>query len=427
MPDFYVNGTRGDDLAPGTYAQPVKTIFRATELAAEMPGGSGTIYVEPGIYDLASGENFPLLVPPRYGLEGTGFTDLPIIRYDGRARGSDGIVPFWNNVVLVAGTAVRNIVMEADPYTDIPPCTTMNAMQTIEDGVTVENVELRARSLDINDGFGFGIYGVGNRGLIQGIRFRAGGSEVLWEGGSCTLRRSSFDTAGAYFGDGDHTIETNTFVNAFLGVRPSTNARIFRNSFRDSAIGGGVIWVHGPPGTAADGPFIEDNVIRDCRFGISCEGRGTARFRRNSVERFSNIGVWIHGGSSPVFENNNRIRMPTDRFALVLKTGSDAFPSFEDTVFDSKLASPTGGRIFAMTGIELRSPVDFGGGGRSRGNNSFGMVYSWPIADIPGGGVIKAHNNLWPYYYGRLFNAAPGTVVEYDGARLDPDGWTAGR
>lgn len=422
MTDFYVNGATGDDSAPGTSAEPVKTIFCATELAAETPGDSGTIYVSAGIYDLANGDNFPLLVPPRFSLEGTSRIDLPVIRFDGRARGSDGVVPHWNNIVLAAGVAVRNIVIEADPYTDIPPCTTMSAVRAVMEGVTVENVEVRARDGDIERGFHVAISGGGNRGLLQEVRFQACRNGVIWNGGACDLTNSRFDTASAAFGEGDHSIASNTFVNSTVEIHSNTNVRVVRNTFQGDAEGVDcAIWVHGPPGVADDGPFIEENVIRDYRFGIICEGTGVAHFRMNTIERFSHQGVWIRNDAAPVFENSNRIGTPTDRHARLLTTERNAHPAFEYTVFDSRLASPMGGH--PLVSIVLHSPVDFGGGERSSGNNSFGMANSvaLSVADIPGGGIITAHNNLWPYLAPLFFNAAPGTRVETDGARLDPD------
>jgi hypothetical protein len=75
MADIYVNRRTGDDRNPGTPASPVKTILRATELAAEVPGSAGTIFVAPGVYNLDNGENFPLLVPPLYALEGESPSD----------------------------------------------------------------------------------------------------------------------------------------------------------------------------------------------------------------------------------------------------------------------------------------------------------------------------------------------------------------
>lgn len=424
MTDFYVNGAAGDDGASGrSLSEPVKTIFHATELAAGTPGDSGTIYVSPGVYDLANDDNFPLLVPPRFSLEGTGTspTDLPVIRFDGQARGSDGIVPWWNNIVLAAGVAVRNIVIEADPYTDAPPCTTMNAVMALVEGVTLENVEVRASDGDIERGFGVAVMGLGNSGHLRGVRFQACGIGVIWDGGACDLRDSTFDTAGASFREGDHSIESNTFVNSTVGIRSNTNARVVGNEFRGDPGGETcAIWVNGPPGAADDGPFIEVNTIRDYRYGIICEGAGVARFRMNTIERFFVTGVYIMNYAAPVFVNN-RISTPANLHARLLMTGLNAHPAFEDTVFDSRLASPMVGD--PLISIWLRSPVDFGGGERSSGNNSFGRVNSDapPVADIPGGGVITAHNNLWPYPATLFFDVAPGTRVETDGERRDPD------
>jgi hypothetical protein len=243
-------------------------------------------------------------------------------------------------------------------------------------------------------------------------------------GGACTLERSFFDTATVSMGEGDHRVTANDFENASLHLQPGTNARVYRNTFRDITLGMFAIAVRGERGASAEGPFIDDNTIRDCLFGITCEGLGSSTFRMNLIERFGTIGILVQSGATPVFRNNNRIRSPMGIFTLLLETRGAAYPAFEDTEFNSFLPDTLDGAAAAMTAIRLATLVDFGGGGRSRGNNSFGNVAYMSRADIPGGGTIKAHNNLWPYVGGRLFATAPGTTVEYDGARLDPDGWT---
>jgi hypothetical protein len=86
MVDFHVDRNTGNDGASGSATQPVRTISRATELAAETLGATGSIYVAPGEYDLSIGELFPILVPPRFSLEGTSRTDRPVIRFEATTR-----------------------------------------------------------------------------------------------------------------------------------------------------------------------------------------------------------------------------------------------------------------------------------------------------------------------------------------------------
>jgi hypothetical protein len=64
--DWCVNAVTGNDGNAGTFASPFKTITHA--LAAAL--GTQTVYVAPGLYDVANGETFPLVVPPSVTLLG---------------------------------------------------------------------------------------------------------------------------------------------------------------------------------------------------------------------------------------------------------------------------------------------------------------------------------------------------------------------
>ena len=212
----------------------------------------------------------------------------PIIRFDGRAYGpGGGRRAFWNAVVLVAGAAVRHVVIESDPFAEIPPCTAMIGIVANEEGVSLEDIEVRSRSLRGEDGLAAGIDGYGNRGQVRNVRFRTGAGQFFWFEGACDLSGSTFENAGVALGEGNHVVSFNDFSSSSLILAPNSHARAHSNRFHDSPAGWPAIIIRGTPGAAADGPFIEENTIRDCLSGIICEGPGTARFRRNSIERFS--------------------------------------------------------------------------------------------------------------------------------------------
>lgn len=63
-PDLYVDGASGSDTNLGTETAPFKTITYALSVAKE----GNVVEVEPGTYDIASGETFPLHVPARVEL-----------------------------------------------------------------------------------------------------------------------------------------------------------------------------------------------------------------------------------------------------------------------------------------------------------------------------------------------------------------------
>ncbi len=56
---LYVNATSGSDTAPGTQAAPFKTLTRALQ---NVSAGT-TVKLAPGLYNAASGETFPIMVP----------------------------------------------------------------------------------------------------------------------------------------------------------------------------------------------------------------------------------------------------------------------------------------------------------------------------------------------------------------------------
>src|SRR5438132_13610071 len=56
---FYVNSA-GSDMNPGTQTSKFKTITKAMSVATR---SGTTVQVDPGLYDVANGETFPITVP----------------------------------------------------------------------------------------------------------------------------------------------------------------------------------------------------------------------------------------------------------------------------------------------------------------------------------------------------------------------------
>ena len=59
MAQLYVNPTSGTDTAPGTQSAPFKTVTRALQAIS----AGTTIKLAPGLYNTASGETFPIIIP----------------------------------------------------------------------------------------------------------------------------------------------------------------------------------------------------------------------------------------------------------------------------------------------------------------------------------------------------------------------------
>jgi hypothetical protein len=63
---LYINPVSGSDTAPGTQAAPFKTVTRALQ---NVSAGT-TLKLAPGLYNAASGETFPLVIPAEVILSG---------------------------------------------------------------------------------------------------------------------------------------------------------------------------------------------------------------------------------------------------------------------------------------------------------------------------------------------------------------------
>src|SRR5439155_882254 len=64
---FYVNASAGSDMNPGTQTSKFKTITKAMSVATR---SGTTVQVDPGLYDVANGEIFPITLPAGVLLKG---------------------------------------------------------------------------------------------------------------------------------------------------------------------------------------------------------------------------------------------------------------------------------------------------------------------------------------------------------------------
>src|SRR5438309_4620843 len=96
---FYVNASAGSDMNPGTQTSKFKTITKAMSVATR---SGTTVQVDPGLYDVANGETFPITVPAGVLLKGDETTWGGATSIDGGGLASG--LPSTVAVALLPGT-----------------------------------------------------------------------------------------------------------------------------------------------------------------------------------------------------------------------------------------------------------------------------------------------------------------------------------
>lgn len=415
MPDYYVNITTGQDSNPGTLDLPVATITRATELAAESDLATGTIHVEPGTYGLR--EVFPILVPPRFGLEGNGSSaEDTRIEFTGTVRGTS-----YHGVAIQGGASVRNLTIVADPPAFDPiTCSFSVGLSVRIDGCQVEDVidKLSETAAVDSSSFGDGIYIDGADAVLNHVISEKSGIIAVncnAEIRGCKVTNGSVGVGG---NGGATIVEDCIFRDGSLSVGLGTETII-----RGNTVNGGRISITGDSRLPAErGPTIRLNRVFGGMSGIRWQGTGYALIENNTIQA-SRWTVTINTGgfggmASPFFRINTfHLSNHSDPFSLVrsdclLKVTRSSNPGFEANTFiiDSS-ALPL--RPFVVEG-----PADFGGGERrSLGNNHFGRIWGGHM-NFDYAGMIFARHNFWQvlppqYHSGRR------TTVDTEGARLD--------
>lgn len=411
MPDYYVDRATGRDSNPGTLSSPVATITRATELAAEDDRATGIIYIEPGVY--TTGEDFPILIPPTFGLEGRGSApDDCRIEFTGVVMDTS-----YKGVAVQAGAFIKNISIQAVPPASAPiSCNYSIGLMVKVDGCRVENFNVKLSETAPTDAVGFGT-GVAIDGVdatatqvhVQDTMFLALDTDAGIT--DCEVTNGCLAAANR----GRMTIEQCRLRNAAICVGTGTEARVERN-----ALNPGWFLVNGqrsPRG--GPGPTIRGNWALGGKRGMSCVGEGNSTIEMNVVQA-SDWALSVSLGASPFFRGNGfELYNLTASFAefrgrYVLRVGPGCDPAFESNRLN---------RISRAVGLyhqmfRVAGPADFGGGPRgSAGANTFGIGIATPDFTYPGD--IYARNNFW-YVLPPVFRKGERTIVHTEGAMLDP-------
>ena len=410
MPDYYVNPTTGNDGNPGTSTSPVRTITRATELAAEVDRATGTIFLDPGTYSAL--EVFPIEVPPLFGLEGRGRTPN-----DCRIEFTGGVS---DSVAIQAGVSVRNLTVVAAPPPGTPlACSRSIGISIRVDGCELENVGIKLNESEPDDGLTFG---TGIR--IEGADITASQVHVertdlvASDSDSLITNCSAINGIINAVSEGATRIENCSLLNSRIGASYTTNAVIEGNTLTGGGMGAGGA---GAGFSTEVRPTFRNNIVRNAIYeGLSFSGPGNALVEMNTISAKRRT-VSILNGASPFMRNNTFELLNLDgdyRFTeehLLWVTGARGSPGpgFEGNIFI------LGHGVFPLKPMWIESAADFGGGIRSLGMNYFRLPTGFFINfDHPG--LIYARDNFWNYLPTQYWTG-PDTTVDTEGARLDPE------
>ena len=409
MPDYYVNPTTGNDGNPGTSSSPVRTITRATELAAIVDRATGTIFIDPGTY--SSREDFPILVPPAFGLQGRGSTPN-----DCRIEFTGGVS---DSVAVQGGASVRNLTVVAAPPAGAPrSCNFSIGLLITVDGCELENIGNKLHESEPEDGVGFGI-GI----WIKGADARASHLEIerstLYVSDSDSVITECRATSGSITvgGEGAMRVENCSLTNSRLAVYTSTSAVVEGNWLNGEGIS-----VLGNGLASAVGPIIRSNIVRNGLYdALVCRLPGTALVERNTISAKRRTVSILEGGSPFLRNNDFKLLNPdgdtrfTEEHVLWVAPGRTIGPGpcFEGNLFT------IGPGLYPLRPMWVNGPADFGGGiGRSIDMNFFRLPPGLFI-DFDHPGQAYARDNFWNYLPPQ-YRDGPDTTVDTEGARLDP-------
>jgi parallel beta-helix repeat protein len=235
---LYVDAAKGNSAGPGNAQAPFKTITAA--LQAAVPGT--VIQVQPGKYDEANGEVFPLVIPSGVTLQGN---------VDN--RGKDTLIQGGGKFLspTVAGQIVGIVPQKG----------------TTIQGLTISNPQKR----------GYGIWVEGTDPTIHRNTFTGSGNDGIMETGAASGK-----------------ITNNIFYK-----NPSDGITLLRtaspliegNVFEDTGFAINI--------DEKSSPLVKDNVIINNADGIVILGKATPTLRGNHFERNRRSAIAIVGEAQP--------------------------------------------------------------------------------------------------------------------------------
>lgn len=408
MPDYYVNSDLGSDdpTNPGTSrSAPLRTISRATDLAAIEDLSSGTIFLAEGTY--GSLEDFPIEVPPRFALQGEGTADACRIEYSGGLTG----------VAVQGGASVRNLSVVATPPPDTPlSCNFSIGLSIRQDGCVLENLGIKLNESDPDDsvGFGVGLYIEGadaTASRIEVERSDIHASECNSTISRCNCTRGWIGVGG----DGNMRVENCTLHSSRLTVSECSQAEIVGNW-----LNGGGISISGNGRTSGDRPVIRNNVVNAGTYeALVVRGQGNELIQGNIISAGHRTVSLLEGATPFLLNNQFELRnlsgdsdFRIDRL-LWIAAGRSSGPGFQGNLFD--IGPNT--YLFPMW---IRNNADFGGGiHESDGLNTF-RLQPGQFLDFNVAGHFYARNNYWNILPPQT-KKGPDTTVDTEGGRLDPE------
>lgn len=235
---LYVDAAKGNSAGPGNAQAPFKTITAA--LQAAVPGT--VIQVQPGKYDEANGEVFPLVVRTGVTLQG-----------DVNARGKDTLIQGGGKFLspTVAGQVVGLVAQKG----------------TTIQGLTIANPQKR----------GYGIWAEGTDPTITRNTLTGSGNDGIMLTGTAAGK-----------------ITDNFFYkNPSDGITMlrSASPLIQGNVFEDTGFALNI--------DEKSSPVIKDNVVVNNADGIVILGKSTPTLRGNRIERNRRSGIAIVGEAQP--------------------------------------------------------------------------------------------------------------------------------
>jgi parallel beta-helix repeat protein len=235
---LYVDATKGNSAGPGNAQAPFKTITAA--LQAAVPGT--VIQVQPGKYDEANGEVFPLVVRTGVTLQG-----------DVNTRGKDTLIQGGGKFLspTVAGQVVGLVAQKG----------------TTIQGLTISNPQKR--------GYGIWVEGTDptiNRNILTG----SGNDGVMLTG-----------TAAGKITDNFFYKNPSDGITMLRTASPLIQGNIFEDTGFAMNI------------DEKSSPVIKDNVVFNNADGIVILGKSTPTLRGNRIESNRRSGIAIVGAAQP--------------------------------------------------------------------------------------------------------------------------------